>query len=159
PRRGFVCATFAASSHTWLTRRRFGSPDSEVRVGNRPTPTAIRKLSGLHMERVNEKEPAFNKTPAVRPRGMGRIANEEWDRLYPELTQLGLLHSANAQCFAAYCRAYAAWETAQKLVDERGTMLEEPVMNRLGEQVGTKQVANPMLMEVDRADKRMRAWA
>jgi P27 family predicted phage terminase small subunit len=42
----------------------------------------------------------------------------EWKRLAPEPHVLGLLRSADVNCFAAYCMAFARWRAAELVLRE-----------------------------------------
>ncbi len=48
------------------------------------------------------------------------IAKEEWDRVAPILSELGLLTDLDVALLASYCVAYATWRKAEQILDEQG---------------------------------------
>lgn len=78
-------------------------------AGRPNTPSALRKLSGSNLDRLNKREPRFRSVDSVKPPKLVErdpIALEEWNRALPELVENRLLTRANLMIFAAYCAAY-----------------------------------------------------
>ncbi len=70
-------------------------------------PTALKRLQGTYRP---DRAPANEPTPegtAEPPDFLTAEAREEWDRLAPGLTTMGLLTSADRAVFAGYCQAWA----------------------------------------------------
>jgi hypothetical protein len=64
-------------------------PAKVTNMSNRPTPSELRKLSGVHLDRVNKREPCFRTVDAVKePAAVARdpYAHEEWMRVIQERT-------------------------------------------------------------------------
>ena len=119
-------------------------------LSNRPTPTAIRLLSGSNLHRVNPNEPkhyCYRKVESVpTPKSIEQdpVAKEEWLEIIPGLVQNGMLSRANLKTLANYCLAYAAAVHAQDDVIENGRWVHEEIYNtKTGEQIGTKRKINP----------------
>jgi len=119
-------------------------------LSNRPTPTAIRKLSGGNLQRINPNEPkhyCYRNADAVPlPKSISKepLAKEEWDEIIPGLIQNRMLSRSNLKTLANYCLAYAAAEHAQDDVIENGRWVHEEIYNtKTGEQIGTKRKINP----------------
>ncbi len=115
-------------------------------AGRPPTPSALRKLSGSHPERLNRREARFRKVESVTP--PKRVAAdpealEEFNRVLPELIENGLLTRANLMIFAMYCQAVALWQRASEDLAARGSVLVEEIFDRHGEITGHKEKPNP----------------
>jgi P27 family predicted phage terminase small subunit len=83
--------------------------------GPAPKPTALKKLEGNPGKRTlpfNEPRPAAS-MPAC-PAFIKGAARKEWQRLAPELYQLGLLTRIDRAALASYCLNYGRWEDAEK---------------------------------------------
>lgn len=131
-------------------------------MSNRPTPTALRKLSGSNLNRLNKKESVFRSVETAHPpRYVERdaAAKEEWDRVIPELIANGLLTKANLTLFAAYCCAYASWMHAEDDVFENGRWISEPVFSKDGREIGTKRKPNSAIVQAQHACAAMRLFA
>lgn len=117
---------------------------------NPRTPTAIRELTGVHLDRVNPKEPRFRSVETAHaPKIVARDPNalEEFNRVVPELIIHGLLTKANLMLFAAYCVAYANWVDSENDVWARGRTLLEEVFNKAGEVSGHRKKPNPSIKQ------------
>ena len=76
-------------------------------MANRPTPTAIKKLSGNAGRRpmtVNEPMPPVG-APA-RPTWLKGEALKEWNRITPALDRLGMLTSVDGAILIGHCVTY-----------------------------------------------------
>lgn len=105
-------------------------------AGRRPLPTALKILNGNPGHRpLNDAEI----TPAVAmpemPRTLSRAARREWHFITRKLLALGILTEIDGKALAAYCEAYAEWEQACLDVKKYGQLIEEPVINKMGEAV------------------------
>jgi P27 family predicted phage terminase small subunit len=95
--------------------------------GRKPVPTRLKLMAGNPGKRpINHNEPqpasAFPSCPAE----LSLVARAEWDRLAPELGELGLLTNLDRAALAAYCGAYALWAEAMAAVQKYGTMVKAP---------------------------------
>ncbi len=131
-------------------------------MSNRPIPSALRKLSGSHPERLNRREARFRKIESVIPPKMvaaDPVASEEFNRVLPALVDNGLLTRANLALFGAYCLDFAAAEHAQNDVYKNGMWLIEPIFNKNGEHTGDKRKLNPNIAAAVEYRKAMRLHA
>ncbi len=55
---------------------------------------------------MNEAEPKPQIGMPPKPRDLGEVASEEWDRLGPSLVALGVLSTADGAAFEAYCTLF-----------------------------------------------------
>jgi len=103
--------------------------------GRRPTPSNLKIIRGTWRRdraRVDEPQPAPELLPC--PEFLSPKAKEEWNRLGPELFELGLLTKLDRAAFSVYCQAFANWhEASEKLESEgavrttkRGDMVKSP---------------------------------
>lgn len=76
-------------------------------------------------------------------------AREEWERVVPELTRLGLTKPADVAALTGHCLAYQRLAQAQRRINEDG-MLHT---NSQG------VVRHPMVAIVEAASKELRSWA
>jgi P27 family predicted phage terminase small subunit len=95
--------------------------------GRKPIPTRLKLMAGNPGKRpINHNEPqpavAFPSCPAE----LGPVARAEWERLTPELGELGLLTNLDRAALAAYCGAYALWAEATAAIHKYGTMVKAP---------------------------------
>jgi|SRR5579864_932536 len=120
-------------------------------AGRPRTPSEIRKLTGTHLERLNKREPKYRRADAVRiPKRVETepYALELWDEIVPELVANGLLTYANQGLCADICVAHAMMMKALDDTVERGQIVEEPIVNKAGDQVGVRVKANPAVAQV-----------
>jgi P27 family predicted phage terminase small subunit len=112
--------------------------------GRRPKPTKLKKLGGNAGKRqLNEKEPDPPKGEPEMPPNLGKLAAAEWKSIVALLQPLGMLSSIDGKALAAYCHAFEQWVRADKEVSARGIIVEEPILNKEGDEVGTKIKRNP----------------
>jgi P27 family predicted phage terminase small subunit len=81
-----------------------------------PTPIRLRLLRGNPGCRRIPKEPhakSARKFPSP-PAFLSEYAVYEWNRVGPELWQLGLLTVLDETSFAAYCQSYGLWRLAEE---------------------------------------------
>jgi P27 family predicted phage terminase small subunit len=117
-------------------------------MGNRPTPSAIRQLTGVHLDRINRREACFRSVETAHPPKVveaNELAQEEWNRAVPELVENRLLNKANLMIFAHYCVAHSEALRFQGIVDQEGPWIDENVFNKKGDLTGSKRKANPFI--------------
>jgi P27 family predicted phage terminase small subunit len=79
------------------------------RRGPKKEPTALQRLKGFPGKRRHAQEPTPSAARVACPSWLSPEAREEWQRLEPELTRLGLLTDVDVAQFAACCQWYARW--------------------------------------------------
>jgi P27 family predicted phage terminase small subunit len=89
-------------------------------AGRRPTPVRLKLLRGNPgQRRIGDVfEPPKPSEPPKPPSFLAGHALEEWGRVAPNLTLLGLLTDLDVTTLAAYCVAYQHWRTAEELLKE-----------------------------------------
>lgn len=90
--------------------------------GRRPKPTGLKILDGNAGHRpINDQEPDPAPAEALpAPKWLGKKAKEEWGRLMPELTRLGLLSALDLGSFECLCQAYGQWRDYEGLCKKHG---------------------------------------
>ena len=130
--------------------------------GRRPLPTAVKKLRGNPGKRkLNPAEPKLPSSEPVMPRGLSKVAAAEWRSIVPELVLLGVLTRVDGKALAAYCHCFARWFEAEKEVQDRGIIVDEPILggtpnNR--EIVGYRPKRNPAVSISNDALRLMRSY-
>ena len=95
--------------------------------GRRPKPTRLKVLTGNPGKRpLNENEPRPEAAVPDCPIELGPVAQQEWNRLVGELSDLKLLTNLDRAALAAYCGAYALWAEATQAIQKYGTMVKSP---------------------------------
>lgn len=84
--------------------------------GRKPRPTALRVIEGRKPLSTNEPQPKICLVPP--PDDLDGFALEEWNRVAPELYQLGLLSNIDRETLVAYCEAVATARVAQSALRE-----------------------------------------
>ncbi len=92
-----------------------------------------------------------------RPR-LDAAARREWRRIVPELLDMGVLSTVDGPALGAYCSAYSHWIKAEKAIQRKGLLLEEPIFDKRGEVVGTKTRRNPAIGISTEAMKVMKSF-
>jgi P27 family predicted phage terminase small subunit len=87
-------------------------------AGRRPTPVRLKLLRGNPGKRALGAifEPPPPPKPPDPPEFLKGAALEEWRRVAPNLTLLGLLTPLDVTTLAAYCTAYQTWRQALELL-------------------------------------------
>lgn len=93
--------------------------------GRKPTPTAMKELAGNPGKRpINEAEPKPDGLDDLEPPyPLDDMARREWDRIAPQLDKLGLLTVADSVALYMYCRAFARYHEAERIVAEEGILI------------------------------------
>jgi P27 family predicted phage terminase small subunit len=113
-------------------------------AGRRPKATALKILEGNPGKRpLNEFEPQPKKGSPVAPAFLTDSARAEWDRIVPQLEEIGVLTQIDGTALASYCQAYARWIEAEAAITKYGIVIVEPIMDNIGEHVGDKIRKNP----------------
>lgn len=61
------------------------------------------------------------------------------------LADQGVLLESDRPTLTAYVQAWAQWQEAEAILTRDGLVLQLPIMNRHGDQVGTRAVKNPAI--------------
>jgi len=111
--------------------------------GRPPKPTEVKKAQGNPGKRkLNNQEPAFEKTLPKPPDHLNKEARAEWKRVARELHEKGVLTKMDRAVLAAYAQAYGRWREAEKKVNELGFVVKTAMGNL---------VQNPYLSIANRA--------
>jgi P27 family predicted phage terminase small subunit len=130
-----------------------------VSRGRRPLPTALKKLRGNPGKRaLNPSEPKPAAKAPEMPPDLPELAQTEWETIVPLLMKLNVLTEVDGKALAAYCYLYARWAQAEKEVADRGILLDEPIVNAIGIEIGSKTKANPAVGIADRTLARMKSY-
>lgn len=106
-------------------------------MGNRPKPTALKRLQGNPGKRpLNKREPRFRHGRPYCPSHLAPAAKREWRRIVNELYRVGLLTLVDRAALAAYCQLYARWAQAEKelvksgltIVTTNGNVIQNPLV-------------------------------
>lgn len=82
--------------------------------GRKPKPTNLKILAGNPGRRpLPDGEPCPDAVLPTPPDFLDDQALREWERIAPELHQLGLLTRLDRAALAAYCQSYAHWIKAE----------------------------------------------
>lgn len=111
--------------------------------GPPPKPTALKELGGNAGKRkINRREPQFTGAPKC-PSWLTANAKKEFKRVTKELDALNMLRAVDTASLAAYCQAFARWQSAEQQIDREGQTVAEPVLNKANEVVGHKVKRHP----------------
>jgi len=119
-------------------------------AGRRPKPTAIKKNEGNPGKRkLSKLEPRPAQGEPDRPKHLVGEAKREWERIVPELLDMGVLTKVDRVALCAYCQCYADWCAAKKEVKKFGRILKAP---------SGYPVVNPSIGIANTAMREMRAF-
>jgi P27 family predicted phage terminase small subunit len=114
-------------------------------------PAALKLLEGRGHGRdsggkVVKQPPGFQRLPPVAPATLGPYAQQEWDRLVPELQRLHLTKPADASALMAHCENFEVFVRATDDIHVNG--LFDPENRRV----------NPAVAIQRNAQAAIRAW-
>jgi P27 family predicted phage terminase small subunit len=92
--------------------------------GRKPTPTAITVLHGG--KQANSREPKPRQRAPHAPEWLSDEAKEEWRRVVPTLTKLGLLTDLDGAALTVYVEAWSNFVEATKEVSRTGSLVMGP---------------------------------
>ena len=92
--------------------------------GRKPTPTALTVLHGGKPK--NSREPKPRQRAPQPPEWLSDEAKEEWGRIVPQLTKLGLLTNLDGAALTVYCEAWSRYVEATKEVSRTGALVMGP---------------------------------
>ncbi len=95
--------------------------------GRKPKPTVLKLLDGNPgKRRINDREPGVATGVPELPLGMDEEATNEWNRIVPELRDMGVLCRCDRAALAAYCTAWSRWRNAEVQVKKHGPIVKSP---------------------------------
>ncbi|HEX3998248.1 MAG TPA: phage terminase small subunit P27 family [Pirellulales bacterium] len=95
--------------------------------GRKPKPTVLKLLDGNPGKRtINDREPGTLAGVPEPPDGLDDEALLEWNRIVPELREMGVLSRADRAALAAYCTAWGRWRNAEAQVKKHGPIVKSP---------------------------------
>jgi P27 family predicted phage terminase small subunit len=71
------------------------------------------------------------------------VARAEWLDIVPELLAVNVLFPVDRQLLQMYCAHYSLWVAAKKEIEKRGVFVDEPIVDRNGNVVGSRRRRNP----------------
>lgn len=93
--------------------------------GPKPKPTNLKLIQGNPGKRaLNKDEPKPRPIPPKCPSWLNKDAKRIWKELAPKLEPLGLLTEVDSLDFQNLCLAAAQLKQAQKVLDEKGLIME-----------------------------------
>jgi P27 family predicted phage terminase small subunit len=116
--------------------------------GRKPTPAAVRKLSGNPGKRPL---PAEIPVPAGLPHCPEHLTPEaraEWDRMIRELDAAGIITVLDRSALALYCTAWGRWVTAEKALKKKGPIITTKAGNII--QNPALSIANQAMTQMQR---------
>lgn len=123
-------------------------------VGRTPQPAKLKLINGRSEGRdsggrVVDEPPPFERKAPKAPMWLPAEARAEWNRVVPDLDNLGLLKTIDGAALTAYCMAWQRFFDASAIVAREGMV----VVDRQG-----KQQRHPALLTAEAASKELRAW-
>ena len=95
--------------------------------GRKPKPTVLKVLDGNPGKRaLSQREPVAPQGVPDPPAWLDDEAKAEWERVLPDLEQMGLLSPADRPALAAYCTAWSRWVEAEQMVKKFGPIVKSP---------------------------------
>jgi P27 family predicted phage terminase small subunit len=95
-------------------------------MGRARKPAALKILDGNPGKRPIKDEPKPVPIAPDCPIWLPQFAQEEWQRVYRQLEQLGLLTQVDGTAFEAYCMAYGQWKESHLILREKGLTFMTP---------------------------------
>ena len=97
------------------------------RRGPPPKPQALKKLQGTYRkDRDPGNAPAPPPGVPICPKWLKGAAREEWDRVVPQLVELGWITGLDGAQLERYCDAHGNWLRARADVEKRGVTIKGP---------------------------------
>ena len=95
--------------------------------GRKPKPTLLTMLDGNPGKRpLNEHEPITLQGVPAAPEWLDDEAKAEWERIIPDLAEMGVLSRADRPALTAYCTAWSRWVEAEGMVRKFGMIVKSP---------------------------------
>jgi len=118
--------------------------------GRKPKPPALRVVDGNTRKRAPVESPELPPGIPACPAHLDAVAEAEWNRIAPLLSDRGILSEADAGILAAYAQAYGLWKQASEKLSADTQVVKSP---------GGYPIQNPWLAIANRHRKDMVAYA
>ena len=116
--------------------------------GRRPKPTAVKIAEGNPGKRkLNKREPTPPPGAPDRPTHLRGQARDEWDRIVPQLLNLGVLSKVDRTALACYCESWGTYLKARGKIEREGEVVSGEVNPWLRIANEQKKLALRFLME------------
>jgi len=126
--------------------------------GRRPTPTSLKNLRGNPGKRkLNDAEPVLETKAPAKPT-LSPEADAYWNGLLPLLLDMRVVSEADAIALAACCKLCVRLDQAEAEISGRGLIVDEPIVDKDGNEVGTRTKANPAVGIADRTYARLKSY-
>ena len=96
------------------------------RRGPVPKPTALKVLAGEKASRINRNVPQPRNMPPDKPPYLTPLAAAEWDRVIPDLIEMGVAKAVDQASLAAYCESVALLAQISAAMAEDGLLVTGP---------------------------------
>jgi len=116
--------------------------------GRKPKPVELKLIEGNRGKRRLPEQPHPQTSAPEPPAGLSQAARREWERLVPELLELGFLHRVDRGGLHRYCEAYARACAADRYIHKYGVI----VTTSFG------KAKNPAVQIARDASAEMKAW-
>lgn len=103
--------------------------------GPAPEPQVLQILKGNPSKRPLRREPKPRLGAPDCPRELQGEARAEWQRIVPDLDQIGLLAKADRAVLIGYCQCWAAFQEAGRMMEENFTRTEILIWAKLNERL------------------------
>lgn len=88
--------------------------------GRKPTPTALKLVTGKKGRGINRQEPKFEPAAPVPPDELEPAARKHWDRLVADLATSGVALRADSTALAGLCDQLATFDYANEMLRSGG---------------------------------------
>ncbi len=88
--------------------------------GPRPTPTAILRQRGSRRANLRKGERQPLRERPTCPRWLDKTAKACWKQIIPQLDQMGILTTIDANAIARYCVLWSRWIKAEQFIAGHG---------------------------------------
>ena len=93
--------------------------------GRKPIPPEFKVITGeKRTKRLAPDRPQPDASIPDIPDFLDDDAQEEWNRIAPELKRMGVLADVDRAALAGYCQSYSNWVNAVKKIKKAGTIIK-----------------------------------
>ena len=122
--------------------------------GRKPKPLALHIINGnpsnLDLEKKIKETPQFDSLAPECPERLNGTAKEEWERIIPELENLGLLTIADKATFELYCQVYGECVELEEFIKANGMTYVHVKKNKFGQVISEYVTQYPQVSQLDR---------